>query len=221
MIKTIIFDLDGVLWNLDFTKLGKLISNDLNVDKELEEDFIKELKSMIKNLLHKKDLYITKNVIINTLEEEIALKKYQISVESLYQSLTNINYNYCINNEESLSVIKELKEKGYHLVVKTNWFQRVQIENLKRYHYDSYFDKVIGLENSYLKPNPLSIKEIVENNPINEYIIVGDSLEKEIALGNILGMKSIWLNEKRLDNLSKELTPTYEIHDIKELLNIL
>ena len=74
----------------------------------------------------------------------------------------------------------------------------------------------------YLKPNPKSLKNIIENNNYNNFIIVGDTLEKEVKLANSIGIQSIWLNVcgKEKSN-NPELVPTYEIHNITEILDIL
>ena len=221
MIKTIIFDLDGVLWNLDFIELGNLIANELQVEDNLIEEFAKDMENMISILLHKTNEFITKDVILNTIEQEISLDKYKVLKEDIYKELLNENYNYCHNNIDALPVIKELYNRGYNLVVKTNWFQSIQIKNLNRYGYLPYFTKVVGILDSYLKPNPLSVKELITQD-ISEYIIVGDSLRKEIQLANNLGMKSIWLNETKKEKpTDSNYQPTYEIKDIKELLEIL
>ena len=62
----------------------------------------------------------------------------------------------------------------------------------------------------------MSIAKILEGKNIEEFIIIGDSLDKEVKLANAIGMESIWLNEsyKKIPK-DNELKPTYEIH-IKE-----
>ena len=222
-IKTIIFDLDGVLWKLSFRELASFIAKDLKIPEELKESFIEDIRNVVRILLHKTDSLITKEVVLESIQEGITnLNNYSVSIEDIYNCFIKEEYNYCHNNEEALPVIKELHNRGYNLVVKTNWLETVQKENLKRYGYYPFFTKVLGSLNDYLKPNPLSLKKIIGEENINHFIIIGDSLRNEIQLANHLGMKSIWLNENREEKPTEDnMIPTYEIHDIKELLNIL
>ena len=53
----------------------------------------------------------------------------------------------------------------------------------------------------------------------NKTLVVGDSLSSDIQGGINAGLDTCYVNRKREKNLSS-ITPTYEIYDIKELINI-
>ena len=220
MVNNIIFDLDGVLWELDFNKLGNLMAEDLGIPSLKHEEFIKDLKDVINLILKNIDKKITKGLILDIIKP-IAIK-YNVTVNKFYELLTNENYEICKNNSKALDVIKTLYQKNYKLWVKTNWFENVQIANLKRYGYLPYFEKIVGILDDYLKPNPKALDKIIEEKSPKDFIIIGDTPKKEIQLGNLIGMKSIWLNSSKTEKpQDKLLISTYEVEDITGILEIL
>jgi len=222
-IETIIFDLDGVLWDLDFLEFGRMIAKDLKLEYSVQEDFAKQIQNIVKIMLQKTEVKITKEVIMDCISEGFPnLEDYKIEANRIYFALTNPNYNYCENNTKALDVIHTLYDRGYKLTVKSNWFANVQFANLKRYGYDIYFDQVVGIMDDYMKPNPLSVSQIIEGKDPKTFVVIGDTPQKEMKLANALGMKSIWINEGELPPPTEEdLKPTYEVHDITEILDIL
>jgi FMN phosphatase YigB (HAD superfamily) len=221
--KIIIFDLDGVLWQLDFKEFGRMMAKDLRIEENLQEEFASKIKTTIATLLKKNTIKITERVIMEIITENIPdLAKYKVDASMIYNCFTNPKYEYCKNNPNALEVVKTLYERGYLLLVKTNWFANVQIENLKRYGYAPYFKEVVGMMDDYMKPNPLSVAKLLGGEDPSNFIIIGDTPKKEMKLANDLGMESIWLNEGNEPKPEDEtLWATYEVQDIKEILNIL
>ena len=218
--KTIIFDLDGVLWQLDFVEFGRQIAKKLNIE-ELEE-FANQIPTLVKTMLSKTTVKINKEVILKSIEESIQLEKYKVDASMIYDQLINPEYQYCKNNPDALEVVKELSNRGYTLLVKSNWFTSVQEENLKRFGYSPYFKEVLGIIDDYMKPNPLSVAKLIGGQDPSNFIIIGDTPRKEMQLANNLGMESIWLNETNEEKPKEEIMQaTYEVHDIREILNIL
>ena len=91
--------------------------------------------------------------------------------------------------------------------------------NLNRYTLSPYFTKVTGTLDDYMKPNPLALNNLIDEEGLKSSIIIGDTPRKEMKLANTLGIKSIWLNENNLDTPDDK--PTYEVHSLKEILEIL
>ncbi len=221
--KTIIFDLDGVLWQLDFVGFGRLIALDLGIEESLREEFANYIPKVVQTMLQKTMVKINKDVIIDSIREAIPnLADYSVDASLVYERMSDAKYHYCINNQDALEVIRTLYDRGYTLVVKSNWFLDVQVENLKRYGYYPYFKEVVGIMDDYMKPNPLSVSKLVGEQDPSNFIVVGDTPRKEMKLANQLGMESIWLNEKYEEEPTEmDMKATYEIHDIKEILDIL
>lgn len=222
-IKTVIFDLDGVLWQLDFVKFGRMIARDLNVEERYVEEFANQIPNAIKAMLKRTDVKINKSVILDAINEGIPnLSKYKVNAMMIFAIFINPNYNYSDNNPKALEVVHELHQRGYKLVVKSNWFAHVQTMNLRRYGYFPYFEQIVGIMDDYMKPNPMSVSKLVDAKKVDRFIIIGDTLEKEIKLANEIGMKSIWLNETGKEQPEDaDLKPTYEVHDVLEILDVL
>ncbi len=72
------------------------------------------------------------------------------------------------------------------------------------------------------KPNPLFFEDLLEYihfDKKDRILIVGDNLEKDIALASNVQVDSCWYNHKQ--EVSTTIIPTYEIHDLLELKRIL
>ena len=67
--KTIIFDLDGVLWQFDFVGFGRMIAKDLEIEESLKEEFALQIPNVVKTMLQKTTIKINKGVIIGSIEE--------------------------------------------------------------------------------------------------------------------------------------------------------
>lgn len=218
-INTIIFDLDGVLWNLDFHKLGQLMATDLGVPNDLTEEFSNEIVTTINKLLKTTEIMITNKVVLNLINENIEVTKYGLTDLQIFYALNSSDYDYCELNPDALYVVKELYDREYKILAKSNWFLSTQESNLNKYNLSPFFTKVTGILDDYMKPNPQALDNLIDEEELKSSIIIGDTPRKEMKLANTLGIKSIWLNENNLD--SPEDQPTYEVHSLKGILEIL
>ena len=222
-IKYVIFDLDGVLWDLDLEKIGGMIAKKIGIDNSYHAEFSRRVYDAILEMLTHTEEVMTEENIISIFKKVIpdAEERYGITIEKLYEELSSTKYNYCYNNPLALKVIKYLAKKRYVLYIKTNWFKNVQIDNLKKYGYLEYFSTILGLVDQYLKPNPKSVGRLIGNKNPRNFIFIGDTPKKEIFLANYFGAKSIWLNENRKEKPNRMLEPTFEIRSINEIFDIL
>ncbi len=218
-IDTIIFDLDGVLWHLDFYKLGNLIAADLQVPSDLVGEFSNEIVTTINKLLKTTDVMITNKVVLNIINENIEVTKYGLTDLQIFYALNSSNYDYCTINPNALYVVKELFDRGYRILAKSNWFLIAQEGNLNRFNLTPYFTKVTGIIDDYMKPNPQALDNLIDEEELKTSVIIGDTPAKEMKLANDLGINSIWLNENNLG--IPEDKPTFEVHSLKGILEIL
>ena len=218
-IDTIIFDLDGVLWHLDFYKLGNLIATDLQVPSDLVGEFSNEIVTTINKLLKTTDVMITNKVVLNIINENIEVTKYGLTDLQIFYALNSSNYDYCTINPDALYVVKELFNRGYRILAKSNWFLIAQEGNLNRFNLTPYFTKVTGIIDDYMKPNPQALDNLIDEEELKTSVIIGDTPTKEMKLANDLGINSIWLNENNLG--IPEDKPTFEVHSLKGILEIL
>ena len=60
----------------------------------------------------------------------------------------------------------------------------------------------------------------IGSDNVEDMLIVGDELEKDVLGGIQNGIDSCWVNLKKADN-NTEFKPTYEINELIELKNLL
>jgi len=106
----------------------------------------------------------------------------------------------------------------------TNGLTVVQKPRIKNSVIGKYFDGVIISEEvGYAKPH----KEIfdiafnmMDNPEKNEVLIIGDSLTSDIAGGINYGIDTCWYNSFN-NEVNDNIIPTYEIRELKELLDLI
>lgn len=119
-------------------------------------------------------------------------------------------------------ILDYLSEK-YMLHIVTNGpvetqTKKIEASGLKHYFNEIFISRAIG----YQKPDAKLYEHILSTihaNP-NECCMIGDSLFADILGGNQVGMTTIWHNRYQYKNESG-IIPTYEIHEMKQLLDLL
>lgn len=217
-MRTIIFDLDGVLWSRDFSLLGHLVCINLKVPPQFQNYFADKITQAIYSI-PSIDERVTKALVVDKLSCIPIL-----DAKSVFEEIRNPSFLYAKINTQALPVVRSLYKKGYHLTCRSNWFRSVQLAELGRSGMLQYFDnsKIFGMLGEFFKPHPNSLDSIVCGKVPSQFVIVGDTLKKEVLLGNMLGIETIWLNETgQKISENKMLQPTYEISQLEELLQIL
>lgn len=120
----------------------------------------------------------------------------------------------------TFEILNYLTQKGYHLHLLTNGFEKTQRAKLQSSNLTGYFDQIVTSEASNsMKPK----KEIFEyalkacDACLDESIMIGDNVDADIAGAVNAGMDCIFVN-----HLNKEVQTqcTHEIHHLRELENI-
>lgn len=121
----------------------------------------------------------------------------------------------------TIEIIEYLKGKGYQLHLITNGFEEVQLGKLRNSQIDHFFGEVITSERAMsLKPH----KEIFEyalqqtGAATHNSIMIGDNLDADIKGAMDAGLDTIFVNHI---HEKTDLQPTYIIHHLKELEDIL
>ncbi|WP_449598700.1 HAD family hydrolase [Niallia sp. Marseille-Q9988] len=124
--------------------------------------------------------------------------------------------------EETFSILDQLKGK-YSLLLLTNGSPHLQNTKLSiTPEISPYFDHiVISGDFGKGKPDPSIFEHAVSLLGVDksECLMVGDNLMTDIKGANKTGIKSVWINREHVEK--KEIQPTYEIHDLHDLLPIL
>ncbi len=125
--------------------------------------------------------------------------------------------------EGAYDLLEYLKDK-YKLYIISNGFRFVQESRLRIGDFEKYFKEIFVSEDVGI---PKPAKEFFDfcfeklNYPSKaELIIIGDSLTADISGGNSYGIDTIWFN-KNNDHSSDTIKPTYTVHKLEEIKNIL
>ncbi len=222
----ILFDLDRTLW--DFT------SNSRRALKKTIDEMAPELDSgaFINEYEKANDHYWN-------LYENGTISKERLRILRFHTPL-NLFGNY---SEETASAMSErylklmteenglvegctqllqyLKGIGCKMSVVTNGFREVQYLKLKNSGIDGYFDSVIiSDEAGCMKPNPAIFRYAVESlgGTKPESIMIGDNFATDIEGAQIYGIDQAYYNPGKTPC---EGGPTYEIHSLEELKEII
>ncbi|GAC1491437.1 MAG: YjjG family noncanonical pyrimidine nucleotidase [Flavisolibacter sp.] len=228
--KYLFFDLDHTLWDFDANARATLqqLYRELNLEKRGVNDFEVFHKNY---LMHNDKLWGRyRNGYIR--QEELRFKRmwltlldFQIADEALTHQLSEkfielLPFSTLLF-PDTISILEYLTKKQYQLYLITNGFEITQQNKLKNAGLSPYFKEVITSESSNsLKPH----KEIYEyalqktGATIKESLMIGDSIEVDIAGALNMGMDQVHVNYQ---GMAQELNPTYTISALIELKNIL
>lgn len=124
--------------------------------------------------------------------------------------------------DETLEVLQNLKPH-YKLALLTNGAPSLQNTKLNLTpELKPYFDEiVISGFYGHGKPNEGIFKHLLNllNVDAKEAWMVGDNLLTDILGANHVGMTSVWINHDRIK--PNKVIPTFEIHSLRELLNLI
>jgi len=227
--KHLFFDLDHTLW--DFDANAKATLEQLHIDLNLVSKGVHDFDLFHKNYLqHNEKLWARyRNGYIK--QEELRLKRmwltlldFKIADEELARQLSELFLQLLpartILFPDTKEVLHYLKAKGYELHLITNGFEKTQHSKLKYSGLAGFFKEVITSESSNsLKPQ----KEIFDfalykaGAQAEESIMIGDSLEVDIAGAINAGMDQVHVNYNEAEQTIK---PTYSVKALRELETI-
>jgi putative hydrolase of the HAD superfamily len=228
--KYLFFDLDHTLWDFDANARATL--EQLHIDLRLVDKGIHDFDLFYRNYLqHNEKLWARyRNGYIK--QEELRLKRmwltlldFQIADQELARQLSELFLQLLptrtILFPDTKEVLQYLTDKGYQMHLITNGFELTQHSKLKSSGLDVFFKQVITSEGSNsLKPQ----KEIFEyamnkaDARLQESIMIGDSIEVDIAGAMSVGMDQVHVN---YNGVEQELSPTYTITTLKQLKEFL
>lgn len=110
----------------------------------------------------------------------------------------------------------------YRLHILSNGFRQLQFRKMKSAGIDGYFEKVILSEDiGVMKPWPAIFNFALSatQSDLRESLMIGDSWDADIVGADGVGMRQVYYN---VDGRTEfPFRPTYQIADLKELLEIL
>lgn len=228
-IKKIIFDVDDTLINHKECERQALQYVFTQIGEEYKDEY--------QNIFRPLDRELWNNAALNKSEipqEQIPEYRFKMLFDKIhiqYQDYKNANELFKYGLEHSSGLMQNAKEileylslNGYKLYIISDGLTKLQKSRIANCKIDNYFtDIIVSEEIGVSKPSPLIFNKLLERNNLDskDVVMVGDSLEKDIAGARNVGIKSIWYNpEQRINN--SDIKPDFEIEDLsklKELFN--
>jgi len=227
--KHLFFDLDHTLW--DFDSNARATLQQLHLDLKLVNKGIHDFDLFYRNYLELNEKLWARYRSGYIKQEELRIKRmwltlldFQIADEELARQLSELFLQLLptrtILFPDTKEVLQYLGDKGYQLHLITNGFELTQHGKLKSSGLSGYFKEVITSEGSNsLKPQ----KEIFDyalrktGASVEESIMIGDSIEVDIAGAIAAGMDQVHVN---YNNMVQDLVPTYTVNTLKEMKDI-
>lgn len=228
--KHIFFDLDHTLWDFDANARATL--EKLHIDLDLVSKGINDFDAFYKNYLAHNERLWAKYRKGSIRQDELRLKRmwltlldFKIADEALALQLSELFLQLLpartLIFPYTIEILTYLINKGYKLHIITNGFEEVQQMKIKSCGLRPYFGEIITSEGSNsLKPQKEIFEFAFEKTGANaeESVMIGDSLEVDIAGGQNAGMDTVHVRFKEEDS---PVVPTYTITSLKELEGIL
>ena len=121
----------------------------------------------------------------------------------------------------TIETLEYLQLQGYNMYLLTNGFAEVQRVKIKESRLETFFKKMITSEDTgYQKPNKKIFEYALKtvNAKKRESIMIGDDIDNDIIGAKQFGMDTVFFNPEKLKHNSN---PTFEIHSLNELMDIL
>ena len=227
--KNLFFDLDDTLWAFS-----------LNARDTYEEMYQKyRYDRFFDSFEHYYSLYQNHNLELWTeyadgkvTKDELNRQRYLYPLEAVGAGDSVLAKAY---EKDSLSVIPtksrlmphvhevlEYLSPKYNLYILSNGFKELQVHKMRSSGIDNYFKKVVLSDDiGILKPWPeiFHFALSATQSQLNESLMIGDSWENDIVGAAGVGMHQVFYNLSGRVDLP--FTPTYQISDLKELLDLL
>ena len=222
--KYLLFDVDGTL--LDFDKAEQYaleytfrhydIPLTYEINQRYEEINKKLWKDFENGLIDKKTVVYSRFVL---LFKEFNIPVDGIAFEDDYQKALGQGYFVLPHTIEVLSALYQ----KYPLYVVTNGVSQTQYSRLEGTDIKKYFQNIFVSEDiGHQKPSKEYFDYCFKNIDkidLSKTLIIGDSLSSDIQGGINAGIDTCWFNPHHLKK-PQDMDITYEIHDLRELLEL-
>lgn len=218
MIKSVIFDIDGTMYDYDFAhnkafeKVACYVHDNFFIDRE---DFYRQHKEVQKEI----ELRLGKNssAIHNRLiRYEVFLEKLGKPLFPHTMNMYKLYWNTLIDNiipEKGLREFMEyIKSLNIKIGVGTNMTAYMQYKKLEKLGVSKYIDFIVTSEEvGCEKPSEKFFEYCIEKSTFkpSECIFIGDSFKNDVEGAIKCGMKAVWYNNISYWDI---------IHNIEEML---
>lgn len=217
-ISTIIWDCDYTIWMHQKNELEAIISKAVGIPytEELKRQYLEFFVAFRKKFEEER---VTFEEVAKVIQESMPiLSEYGVTGEEFLYKWNHSESG--IENKEAKKVLEYQKQKGYNIVVLTDWFLDSQIILLKKFGLFQYVKKIYACDNEHIKPHIKASERIIKPGDESQYVIIGDSLKSDIALANKAKIRSIWYNPYKSENTTPYI-PTAEVISLLEVIDII
>lgn len=223
--QTLLFDIDDTL--LDFGAAENDALHLLFEDQQIP--LTDEIATRYKEINHRLWRSFEEGIIDR---DEVVNTRFSILFKELGQdvdgSLLDNKYRSYLEEGHRLvdgafDVITNLQNQ-YELYIVTNGVSKTQYRRLRDSGLYPLFKGIFVSEDTgYQKPMKEYFDYVFKRIPhfsVEQALIIGDSLNADIKGGQLAGIDTCWFNPNRKAN-DTEIIPTYEIHKLNDLYQIL
>ncbi|HYD03870.1 MAG TPA: HAD family hydrolase [Alphaproteobacteria bacterium] len=185
MVKAIIFDLQGTLVeNGVYPSPTRQVKNILRIDMPFS-DFVMRFEKVMMVSNHKSLSEAFEKVC-----EEFGVQPKHFIIEKLV-AMWNQNKLFSKIFNDTIPTLTELKKKKYHLILSSN-MDPFSKDLVDRFKFKDYFDEIIlSCDTGLVKNDEGFYDKVLEKYDASDILLVGDSLESDIATAKGLGMNSV------------------------------
>ncbi len=227
------FDLDNTIWDFTKSSLRALdaVYKEFKLNKYFNsfEDFVTQYKQLNNKLW---DQYRKGEISKDTLSVVRFLYLLEGRTENLQLSTVQqmaSKYLAVMTEQPDLEpgafeVIKALYEKGYRINIISDGFFEVQILKLKTAKLSSFIAHLITAEEvGVLKPDKKLFEYALNKANANKEttLVIGDDYQNDILGAKNAGIDQVFYNKFSVPEDSLEIKPTYVIHKLTELTELL
>jgi putative hydrolase of the HAD superfamily len=227
--KHLFFDLDHTLW--DFDANAKATLQQLHIDLDLPGKGVDDFDRFHRNYLQHNELLWARYRMGQIRQDELRIKRmwltlldFKIADEALCRQLSELFLQLLPARNllfpHTREVLQYLKDKGYALHLITNGFEETQRSKLQHCGLMPFFQEIITSEcSNSLKPEPAIFQYALQKAgaEAGESIMIGDSLDIDIAGARNAGIDGVHVNFNRLP---QHFQPTYTVTHLRELEEI-
>lgn len=231
-IRHILFDLGGTLMRAreDWTPVYE--QADQALGKKLREYNIKidpkKFRARLHEYYEQRDQDYQETTYHFVLRELLKELGYAEIPESVLRSALDAMYSVTQNNwqleEDAIVTLQNLKSQNYKLGIFSNAGDDQDVQELiEHFGVRSYFDFVLtSAACFYRKPHPRAFEIALAqwNISPHEAVMIGDSLEADIAGAKNSGMQTIWITRRAQfkDEDMRRIQPDFSLRKLNELL---
>lgn len=222
--KILLFDADETLLDFESAQYDALTNLFQMHDFQLTDEILEQYNILNINLWRAYERgEITRDEVLNTRFERLFHELGHVVDGVLFEK----EYHLELNKGHkiipgSIELLDQLQD-SYDLYIVTNGvadtqYERLTASGLLPYFKEIFVSEVAGYQKPRIEFFEYAFDRIPNFNP-KEALIIGDSLSSDMQGGINVGIDTCWYNPKRLEN-TLGLPITYEIHELKDLLNI-